>query len=324
MSDNPLVKFKTNVSAEGAGAELEVHRETAGLIAKLFPGFSAKLRGRRIAAGTVLSKLEQAIPLTDVDLEYASSILGEAELKWARKQAVAERAERLLESDEYCKRLPAPTVQAPSDSPSDTDWAGRLLEDASVVSDDLLSELYARMLASGATQPENRSKRTLGVLRDMDRRIADLFAKALLVECGDNVPQDDALLNAVGLKYSDILELDAVGLLNSSATISNNVSTDDQFFFTNNLRLMMFKEWKGARLPIYPLSRAGRELKRIADVASDDDMFEKLLTWLKGKAKGMPKAKLAHAVMPDRKWSGQISELQWTEVLSGTMVEEKV
>lgn len=324
MSDEQLVKIKTNVSTGGIGAELEIHKDTATIIGKLFPGFSAKLQGRRIVASKVLQKLEASTPLNDEDLEYAGTILGDAELKWARKRAIAERAQQLLATDEFSARLlpahedPSARQEPAQDPKVDPDWAGRLFEDVGVVTDEVLSELYARILATGISQPNSCSKRTLGVLRDMDRRIADLFAKTLLVECGGAVPRDDTLLQAVNLTYSDVLELDAVGLLDSSATVSKQFKTDDPVFLTNNQRIILLAGAGGVNLPIYPLTRAAQELKGVADIASDDSLFEMLLNFLKQHGAGRPNLKIAHSLLPHIRWSGPVTQLVWKEVPTGT------
>ncbi len=315
MSKDQLVDLKAEVSATGASAELRLHKETASLIPRLFPGLAAKRAARAIISDKILQKLGEGVPLDEADLEYAKGIFSDAEVKWARKQAVAQRAEQLLADGEFTRELPAPATEAVPPPATDPDWIDRFFEDAGVVSDEVLAELYARLLAAEARHPGESSKRTLGVLRDLDRHVADLFAKALSIHCGQAIPRSDELLREVGLDYSAILELDAAGLLDSAGNVATNIATDEPVMFTCAGHALLFVDAKGISLPSYPLTRAGRDLRRVADVTCEPETFRKVIDFIVGIVGSRNEVKFAYATLPNRRWQGPAGELQWVSVL---------
>ena len=65
--------------------------------------------------------------------------------------------------------------EAPAGEP-DHDWAARFFNDVQDVSSEEMQVLWAKVLAGEVERPGSTSGRTLGILRDMDRRTARLFA----------------------------------------------------------------------------------------------------------------------------------------------------
>ena len=79
----------------------------------------------------------------------------------------------------------------------------RIHEDMCLVDDEMLQEIYARILASESASPGSISLRTLGVLRYLDRRTAEAFALVQKVLFDSYIPRQrrDAghILKEVGL-----------------------------------------------------------------------------------------------------------------------------
>ena len=69
--------------------------------------------------------------------------------------------------------------EVPNDEP-DHDWTARFFNDVQDVSSEKMQVLWGRILSGQVERPGSSSLRTLGVLRDLDKDTANLFALTLL------------------------------------------------------------------------------------------------------------------------------------------------
>jgi hypothetical protein len=314
MSDD-LLKAKAGVSAEGANAELVIGENLPGAIARLFPGRWAKSQALLAITNRIVEKIKAGDPLDTADAQFAAAAFAEPVAKWVRCQQIAALAGRVLEQPEVAGQLPP--IQA-ADSPSSDggkvtadDWLSRFWDDAGLVSDDMLQEIYARILASEAVHPGSCSLRTLKVLRYLDRDTAESFAK-LMPGVFDSswVPSDQPLREQLGLTADLVLDLSDAGLVDPIPFVTNTI-TSDRCSIRYGKFILYLENCKGLQYGIHPLTRPGQELARIAEVVRNQENFISMVRWIASKK---PDVKSRWTEMPHEGWKGTIGELTWFQL----------
>ena len=321
MADDELVRIKGEVSATGGSVELRVGNQAPGALEKIFPRWMARRTATTTISARILSSLNQNGVLDEADLEYASAVFGEAEAKWMRRKAIAERAAAALPELTPPHALPAPASDS-NDSeaarepeqvaePAD-DWLNQFWEDAGLVSDEMMQEIYGRILASEALKPGSCSRRTLAVLRSLDRETAESFARVARLVMDSWIPTDGDILKLADVNVGTLLALDDMGLLDSRTMLVTAIPSDEATFYRWNDRVVAVSRANGSQLSVYPLTRAGRDLSRIADVQFRLTDFTTILGWMNRSIK--KSGELAWAVLPHRHWEGKVTALNWTSV----------
>ena len=212
------------------------------------------------------------------------------------------------------KELPAEV----SPEKTDPDWVSRFFTYAPDVTSEEMQELWGKVLAGEVARSGTFSLRTLDVLRNMSRSLAELFTVAASVHFngalltggtppftragdGDGVApvfSPDATawasriakaMEAKGLSYSALLRLAEAGLVfEPDAGRSLLVKSADQQRFLSSLplgeagwiRLEAADPKLILTLPATPMTTAGKELLRLAKVARHDDLDGHVLDML--------------------------------------------
>lgn len=339
MAEDPLIKVKAGVTAEGATAELALGSSAALLLARVMPRRAARSRATTTITNLILEKIQNNAPLDEADIEYAKATLGVAEAEFIRRRQIAERAKQLIAAPDVAGFLPAleKPVSEPTTSSEETteDWISKFWDDAGLVTDQMLQELYARILAKEATSPGACSMRTLRVLRYMDRPTAESFGKILSATFdGRWIPGDSALLTSVGISYHMLLDLDDAGLI-SATQLSFPNPAKTAFYRYGHFILRIDDGAHLEGIENYSLTKSGRELARIADVSRSKDFLFAVARWLAREdpdwlaqtrreqisgpfgpppAPRSPDFRVRWAEMPDRNWTGDAGMLEWNSI----------
>jgi hypothetical protein len=334
MGSDDILSVKGAVSPAGASGELTIGGKAPSALARLFPRRTAKAAATTLIAGQLLHKIKHGAALEEAELDYAAEVFDEAEVKFLRRreiqaravafaqreypQLLAENQPRLLadsqpQPDESANQGQAPASQPAERIPSKLtadDWLSRFWEDAALVSDDMLQELYARLLVREASKPHSVSLRTIRALAYMDRRTAEQFARIAPFVVGDFVPGELTLLKQFGVTYSLILDLEDAGLADAAHSIARTYSDPDQYL-VNGTTIVSWHHEKPVDLPIFKLRTAGEELARIADVPRRQEYMIAVASWIK---RSHPKTAVAWATLPNPQWSGSGDLLAWNDV----------
>lgn len=197
---------------------------------------------------------------------------------------VAELADQVFKHDYQNK--------ADENQKYDFDWYMRFYDIVGNISDEEMQVNWARILAGEIHRKGTYSLQLLDILKNFTQKQAELFNRACS-HCfisGNNVyiPNDNEYLQFANITYQDILDLDALGLINSSGTtsLSVKVQPDRPALFGNDM-LRMVIEYNGQGNATqefsflqFPFTSAGRELVTlIGKHGSDKDFlcFVKLL-----------------------------------------------
>jgi predicted nucleic acid-binding protein len=320
MSDDgsdKLLKLKGEVSATGASGELEIGSGLPAALAMVFPGWAAKRQAKLVATGQILQKMRAGLNLDKAEVHYATQVFGEAEAKLIRQKQIQERALTAYVQAQ-AKQLPISTATNETEGATSSakttaeDWVSRFWDDAGLVSDEVLQEIYARLLASEARTPGMCSLRTLSVLRYLDRQTAEDFARiAPLVFSSDWLPQDFELLKKFGASHAVITNL-IEGLLLGDLTTHARTVPRDRVRFRYGSRVVEIAELpSGAQFRVVPLTTVGRELHRIAQFEPSNDYFFEAIAWM---VAGHSRAKARWAQVPDSAWAGDLESLIWNAI----------
>jgi len=305
------------VKADVTGVDVSVGRSLPELLGRLLP---AKFHIRRSVdheiTARILDKVRSDAEFDEAEVAFAEDLLSDHARKYVRLKKVHQRARSLFEEAKPVPLIEAGWDQDSSESETSDDWVNKFREDASLVDDDLIREIYARVISEEAQRPKAFSLRTLGVLRYLDREAATAFGRLqkFLIN-GKLVPGSSLAdtLKAFGLDHSTLLMLDDAGLVNASAH-SKYVPKGATLFFicSGHERLLMAHREDGASitptLNVHLLTPAGEQLARIAESEPDEAAFTALASWLRQQLAG---AELQMAKLPSREWSGPIDELEW-------------
>lgn len=197
---------------------------------------------------------------------------------------VAELADQVFKQDYQNK--------ADENQKYDFDWYMRFYDIVGNISDEEMQAIWARILAGEIHRKGTYSLQLLDILKNFTQKQAELFNR-VCSHCfisGDNVyiPNDNEYLQFANITYQDILDLDALGLINSSGTtsLSVKVQPDRPALFGNDM-LRMVIEYNGQGNATqefsflqFPFTSAGRELiTLIGKHGSEKDFlyFAKLL-----------------------------------------------
>lgn len=300
MADGDGIKVKAGP------AELALGSEAPGILDRLMPWRAARGRATAAVTSAIVRKLESNEPFSPADVQFAKAVFDEPAAKWFRQQEIAQRARAALEAQPTRLELPpGPSASTDSTASGGTaeDWLTRFWDDAGLVSDGVLQEIYGRILAGEAQRPGTCSMRTLRVLRYLDRATADEFAKVLPCVVGESwLPRGDALLERFGIPFNLLLSLSDAGLLD---TASVQMKWSMPVFLSSGTRVLRLDS-PGRNIPIYTLRAPGKELAHVAEVAFSRAYFDELLRWVVSQGFNVTWAELPHL-----RWRGQETDLTW-------------
>lgn len=177
---------------------------------------------------------------------------------------VAELADQVFKQDYQNK--------ADENQKYDFDWYMRFYDIVGNISDEEMQAIWARILAGEIHRKGTYSLQLLDILKNFTQKQAELFNR-VCSHCfisGDNVyiPNDNEYLQFANITYQDILDLDALGLINSSGTTSLSVKVQpNRPSLLGNDMLRMVIEYSGQSNATqefsflqFPFTSAGREL----------------------------------------------------------------
>jgi len=306
------------IKADSSGGELTVGKDFPDLVARVIP---QKYQFRRRVDGTIgqqiVEKIRQGNNLDEAESAFAEDWLSEHAKKYLRLKAIGERAQVLTEE----QRVPMLEGPAPKDADgaeTSDDWVNKFREDASLVDDDLVREIYARVLSEEHRVPGVFSLRVLGVLRYLDHEAATAFGQLQKVLVNfEYVPKrtamTDDILERVGFSRQKMLMLQDAGLIYSTAETQMQYKGKVVYFRLGGAaKLVSARRSDDAPLqgtiPAHILTPAGEQLARIGECEEDEQALETLLDWFKGH---LASTELRIADLPSPDWSGPLGQLTW-------------
>lgn len=244
---------------------LQYGLETASKVGPIVGAIFAAIFLRKNTKDVEFEKLKAGKFREVADRLLASGYMTYTEFyKAANFLHVAELADQVFKQDYQNK--------ADENQKYDFDWYMRFYDIVGNISDEEMQAIWARILAGEIHRKGTYSLQLLDILKNFTQKQAELFNR-VCSHCfisGDNVyiPNDNEYLQFANITYQDILDLDALGLINSSGTtsLSVKVQPDRPALFGNDM-LRMVIEYNGQGNATqefsflqFPFTSAGREL----------------------------------------------------------------
>jgi hypothetical protein len=168
---------------------------------------------RRVASAEAEAALMRAgaeIEITDLQRRAAQRRLAEDERAQLNIEGVVRKALPNLRDDAAPEKI-------------DDDWMAAFFEEARIVSNEEMQSLWGRILAGEANRAGSFSKRTLGMVSDLDKRDAEMFTELcrygwrigttptpLVFDFKDKIYTDH------GVNLDALIHLDDIGLISFS------------------------------------------------------------------------------------------------------------
>ena len=303
-----VLRAKGSVSASGASLEVSVGERLPNALERLMPKRAIRTAGRQVLGAELLARIRTGQPLDDSDLEYAAEVFGDAEARFLRRRAIVDRARAVIEGGSVAAQLSAGSDSAPRTA---DDWVAKYWADAELVDDELLQEIYARILAVESVAPGSCTMRTLRVLRYMDRDTGEKFAAlSRAIFAFEWVPRDKGLQDLLGVLHDDLLDLDDAGLIQADALLTFTVSRD-QYFVKHGTNILKLAHANGLQFDCFPLTQAGRQLSRMATGEGKREHLFAVARWLCDRKTDMV---ATWAELPTPGWDGPPQLLTWLSV----------
>ena len=225
----------------------------------------------------------------DAEIEVAKRAARRLAVQEVRRQ---ENIEMIVES--AAKLLP----ETVSEEPVDPDWMSRFFADAADVSDEHLQKIWAKLLAQEVAEPNACSRRTLSILKEMNRDDAKRFERlCALVWYRENhgfVPLDQDLifsdtiesqseyLSRFDVFVDDLLDLDSLGLIHYQEDLTQSLSTGSVISNGQAFYVLYVHQKSGSILSLdaFPLTRSGYELSLIVGSEPNKQFHENTLKLL--------------------------------------------
>lgn len=168
----------------------------------------------------------------------------------------------------------------------DFDWFVRFYEAVGNISDEVMQDLWAKLLAGEVAEPSSFSLKTIDVLRNLSKQDAELFSlicsHSVMTRGQNFLPHYDTYLEKHNIYYTDIMKLNEQGLIFNDGTIgfSMSIGQNPNVLFWNNDLVMTIESSDDKNIEIhiktYPFTKAGQELAVLVSKSVSEENFIEL------------------------------------------------
>lgn len=198
----------TLIKVDGQVATKLVETISAGVGALAEP-WLIKRRAKAEGAAEVI-RAESRTQVLEIEARAENRRLAQEVRRQGNLEAIVQQADTILSAQ---KVPPAP-------EPVNPDWTARMLSSAEDVSDDSMRVLWARILAGEVTKPGSYSLRAIETVKNLSKQEAAQFNTLCSIGFRQEATlypmifdTESAALRALGLNFTVISELEAIGLL---------------------------------------------------------------------------------------------------------------
>lgn len=163
-------------------------------------------------------------------------------------------------------------------------WMLKFIESSSYSTEDMVRNMWSKILADEICSPGTYSLRTIKVLETMTKSDAEAF-KRIASKCFKTVitigefhfiPASKKIRDKMLIDFADVMLLEEIGLLvtDKSITIRNNMKI---IIYGNTLFCPLIKSERN--MPIYKITSIGNELLRLVNVEKvklEDSMYKEI------------------------------------------------
>ena len=174
----------------------------------------------------------------------------------------------------------------------DLDWFVRFYEESGTVNNEMLQDIWAKLLAGEINCPATYSLLTISVLKNLNQRDAELFEKVMAYSISFDepfIPNYESYLKQYKITFDELMYLDEIGLLHSKPLIENDIFANNDrkyFIYNENYCIKIEQTIKDAQpfgIDGYPCTRVGKELASLNKRTLSDEALQRLAKEVKAK-----------------------------------------
>lgn len=214
--------------------------------------------------------------------EVADSLLKAGKMTYVEYYQASNFLEVAKKADKYYSEIHHDNNNANYDF----DWFVRFYEAVGNISDKVMQDLWAKLLAGEVAEPSSFSLKTIDVLRNLSKQDAELFSlicsHSVMTRGQNFLPHYDTYLEKHNIYYTDIMKLNEQGLIFNDGTIgfSMSIGQNPNVLFWNNDLVMTIESSDDKNIEIhiktYPFTKAGQELAVLVSKSVSEENFIEL------------------------------------------------
>ena len=214
--------------------------------------------------------------------EVADSLLKAGKMTYVEYYQASNFLEVAKKADKYYSEIHHDNNNANYDF----DWFVRFYEAVGNISDEVMQDLWAKLLAGEVAEPSSFSLKTIDVLRNLSKQDAELFSlicsHSVMTRGQNFLPHYDTYLEKHNIYYTDIMKLNEQGLIFNDGTIGFSISIgqNPNVLFWNNDLVMTIESSDDKNIEIhiktYPFTKAGQELAVLVSKSVSEENFIEL------------------------------------------------
>ena len=214
--------------------------------------------------------------------EVADSLLKAGKMTYVEYYQASNFLEVAKKADKYYSEIHHDNNNANYDF----DWFVRFYEAVGNISDEVMQDLWAKLLAGEVAEPSSFSLKTIDVLRNLSKQDAELFSlicsHSVMTRGQNFLPHYDTYLEKHNIYYTDIMKLNEQGLIFNDGTIgfSMSICQNPNVLFWNNDLVMTIESSDDKNIEIhiktYPFTKAGQELAVLVSKSVSEENFIEL------------------------------------------------
>ena len=191
----------------------------------------------------------------------------------------------------------------------DKDWINRFFNYAQEISNEGMQKLWGKILAGEVKSPGSYSMRTLGVLRNLTKREAEIFLKfaQLSIKGQDSsfiLNPNDYLKDKFGILITDKLIMEEVGLMSTDDIYIKikKADSNSKEVYIYGKKLILVEREENAELqtlPIIAFTVTGKQLLKLIKITFNENYVQKFAELLKN-----PKVKVGYAEIKSKENKG--------------------
>lgn len=214
--------------------------------------------------------------------EVADSLLKAGKMTYVEYYQASNFLEVAKKADKYYSEIHHDNNNANYDF----DWFVRFYEAVGNISDEVMQDLWAKLLAGEVAEPSSFSLKTIDVLRNLSKQDAELFSlicsHSVMTRGQNFLPHYDTYLEKHNIYYTDIMKLNEQGLIFNDGTIgfSMSIGQNPNVLFWNNDLVMTIESSDDKNIEIHikthPFTKAGQELAVLVSKSVSEENFIEL------------------------------------------------
>lgn len=261
----------------------------------------------------------------DLDIQFdrdGLTIKPKAELNSVSDRALARftyqeiRKQQNIESviQQACEYVPSDSEFDPLEAEVvSKDWIARFFNSVEDISDSMMQQIWARILAGEIQHPKSYSLRTLEALRNLsvdEAHLFEKFARFTVISSEPILIRDTELWKKYDLSFTEARLLDDCGLLSTNDVScdfspSPNPSEPKKLFHNNRIIGLLSNNSGSVHISCFAFTKTGKELFRLL---KNETHGEFLCDYIKLLQKKYPEHKFsAHEIVVPESADGTIS-----------------